>query len=291
MKSVTQKSFSLLELMFAVAIIVLLVMMMMKILDMTTLAIKGSRRILDANHRACFALDRLNLDLKKMVLRNDVQPFFTNGPLGEDRLRFLATIKAPEADRRVSLIAYRLLKDDRGLSSLQRGIRGYQWQDRGFMGLDEKGEPTDLMTLPQKINLREKDYEDLIEGVVQCAVCFQYKSDGKVHLYPPLAAILPGSTNQFASGNKFIQTTNIASIIVGLVLVDFKNTSEVSSENNQAFTSLFTLPPDGVTPQAHWQSNLVSSAFTEKKEAVLPGRIESSLRIYQRFFPIESLKD
>lgn len=268
------RSFTLLELMLAMTVTMIIVGILIIILDVTTLAIKGSRRILDSNQHACFAFDRMRFDLKKIVLRKDVQPFFTNAALGEEGLRFLSTIKGPHSDRSVSLIGYRLVSDKTGFPSLERGIHGYGWDDTGFMGLDSQGKPTDLIRLPEPLNLQENDYETLIGGVLQWSIAFQYKSDGKIYKSPPLTSNL-------------LESTNIASIIVGLALVDYKNTPPLNPEQYEALVSPFSHPPDGVTPQSHWQSNLTSTAFWQEIRNHVPQKISSSIHIYQRFFPIE----
>lgn len=273
------RCFTLVEMMVSIAIALVLMVFLSTMVQMVEKTLRSNREFAATTSQARLIFNRLDYDLKKMPKRKDMGYTMTNVDGETDFLRFVTQIQGPGGDRKVSLVGYRQMINADGVTELYRGIRGYQWEDVGFMGLNSSGLPPDLMRLPESLSLTDKDYDLLARGVLKVDLCFQYKNSGKLFRNPP--NIFNG-TNQVPGS---VAITNISSIVVGLVLMDNKGLALMTPEISEALVSRFTSPPEGVMPFSHWSTNLYQKNGELEKSLSKP--ILQSIRVYQRFFPLD----
>ncbi len=272
------RCFSLPELLIAIAITIGIAAIFGKIFDATSKTMRFGQQMIDSTAEARFVFERINTDLKNMICRSDTDYHMTNAGTGTDFFRFISQIGGPNGDRNISLIGYKIAPDENGFPVLFRGVHGYNWENVGYMGLDENGLPPSLLQLPTELNLKSEEYELLSKSVFHVAVCFQYKSDGKIHQNLPFVG---SGTNQF---QKMVQITNVASVIVGLAVIDVKSKEMLSLDQSLLLVSKFEDVPDGITPLSHWSTNL-EYQFPKFAEG-LPKIAAQSVRVYQRCYPL-----
>ncbi|MES2308558.1 MAG: prepilin-type N-terminal cleavage/methylation domain-containing protein [Verrucomicrobiota bacterium] len=277
----SRKSFSLTELMIAIAITSVLMFFFTQILGTVERTIKLSTQMIDSTSQARFVFDRIGLDLKSMPIRSDIDYHMTNAPMKEDFLRILSGIYGPEGNRPLSLIGYQIMTDENGIDGLYRGVRGYSWDTMGFMGFSSNQSAPSLLNLPEGLTLRDKDYEEIGSGIFRAEIAFQIKNTGKILRDPPFVT----STNRYSPA-RAIQITNIGSVIVTLATFDVKYKKMMNQELSDLLRSKFPIAPEGITPAAFWNTNL-EYHFPEFAEG-LPKPVAQSVRVFQRFYNIES---
>ncbi len=268
-----EKSFTLVELLVAMAITSVLVFLFVQMIDLVSRSIKLSSQMMDSNAKARFVFDRMAMDFERMPKRLDMGYVMTNAAPGNDFFRFVSRLKGPGGDRTVSLVGYKLMKDAKGYYGLYRGVHGYNWEDLGFMGLNESGQPPDLLNLNPAIAIRNDDYDLLVPDLFRVTVAFQCKNDGKIYRDPP----------QFSDGT--VQITNIASVVVGLAIMDSKTKGMMTLEQVDLLASKFVTPRDEVLPYQAWSTNL-EKGFPQFMEG-LPKPVAQSVHIYQNFYPLD----
>lgn len=251
---------------------------------MTSQAFQKNQQKQDATMQARFVFNRLKFDFDKMPKRMDLGYHMSNSAPETDCIRFVSTIPAYKGDRGVSLIGYRMAKDEEGYLTLCRGIHGYNWSDKGFMGLDLTGQPLNLLRLPTEISLQEKDYETLAPGVLRIALSFQTKNKGEFFTDPPTFSL---GTNQ---AQLSLQMTNLASVIVTLAVIDPKKRTLLTPEQFEKLSSQFKIPSSGSTPCLETPLTLWDRYLQEhfkELSAGIPKEIAQSILLYQRFYPME----
>ncbi|MES2308371.1 MAG: hypothetical protein V4507_05880 [Verrucomicrobiota bacterium] len=274
----SRRCFTLVELLVATAITLAIVFLFVKMIETVRRTVKLSNQLMDATAKTRFIFDRMAMDFKEMPKRMDIDYCMTNNVTGEDFMRIITRVKGPGGDRGVSLVGYKIEADEKGVYGLYRGIHGYHWKDVGFMGVNAQGFVPRLKSLLPELDLKQSDYELLASGIIKVAFAFQYKSDGKI--YQRLPYYYEG-TNYQAS---LVQITNIGSIVVGMAVMDLKETALLTRDVSDKLASKFTEVPEGVTPLPQWNTNIEEnfSAFAEG----LPKPVAQSVRVYQRFYPL-----
>ncbi len=273
------RSFTVVELLISVSIGILLSLLFLKTIDSTGQVIQRNRQSMSCAEEADFIFQRLKTDFQQMPKRLDIGYEMTNAGFGTDFIRIISEVKGYGGERKVSLVGYRLVRDQNGLITLQRGSRGYGWEDSGFMGIDRSGAPIRLGTLPPSLGLEDKGYDLLSSSIFKVSLAFQIKNNGQYSNSPPTLRL--GTNAAYSS----INITNIASIIVGVVAMDAKSTRLLTPEINERILEKFTEVPNGILPISHWGSNF-NADFPEFKKD-LPPEIARSVHIFQRIFPME----
>lgn len=271
--------FTLPELMVVMTIGIMISYFFVKMIDTVRKTVSKSNQQVDMTAKTRFVFDRISNDLKNMPRRTDMDYYMSNDDAEDDFLRFISQVRGVDSDRELSLVGYKIQKNSKGILGIYRGVHGYQWSDVGFMGISTNGIVPNLMHLSKGLDLKEKDYELLADGVLKVGLAFQYKNDGKIYKKPPFFYV--GTNNTILH----LQITNIASIVVGLVLVDLKKNPTLSEEVCEKLANKFTQPDDGVTPLPHWNTNYELNFSQFSKD--LPKPIAESIQIYQRFFQLD----
>lgn len=276
-----KKGFTLPELMVAMAITSLIGFLFIEIVQTITKTIKISRTPADAVQQAQYFFERLKIDLNQMPRRSDIGCYMASGVADSDRdfFRVISQVRGNGGDRGVSLVGYKLCEAEDCSMSLHRGVHGYNWSDSIFMSLDELGQPRDLCSLPTGSDLEDRDYEVLVPGVFRVALAYQCKNSGFISNAPPLYSL---GTNQ--PSRLSIQRTNIASVIVGIAMLDQKKLELLTPEQKKLLISRFTEVPEGVTPLSHWNTNIeyLIGALSEG----LAKEVVQSVRVFQQFYPL-----
>lgn len=276
------RCFTLVEIMVAISIGCVLMLLLTQMVNLVSATIRESRQKIDTHKKAALIMRIMQNDLKTIGRRRDMGHLFTNQPDVGDVMYFYALKNGPHSSRDISLIGYKLQEADNGTLEIARGIRGYQWNEVGFMGLNAKGVAPDPLNLPKNLGVQEADFETISDGILKFDLCFQYKSDGQIHRNPPI---------QYQDNNQtvsipMIQMTNLASLIVSFIMVDTRTSGQISEDQMLELKSRFSSPPEGITAQAHWNTNFLSGEFNKLKEG-MPLQAIQTIRVYQRFFSMD----
>ena len=274
------KSFTLIELMVAMAVSILISVFLLQSINSVSLLNKLGRQKLDANAEVRILFTRIADDLKMMPIRRDIGYHMGEVGIGKDFLRFLSHVNSHEGGRGLSLVGYQLKEDSSGNFGIYRGVHGYDWQDIGFMGFDFQNRPVSLMGLPSALNLKASDYELISGSIFRVAVAFQYKNTGALSPRPPRFEF--DNTPE----NTVIQMTNLASVVVCVATLDSNLRHLLTKESLALLMSdkKFSEIPEGALPYAYWSTNLEHSFKDFSSDIPLP--VAQSIRVYQRFFPM-----
>lgn len=292
--------FSLLELLVAMVLLVILGVVIAQITSSISRATRFSNQGVDAAAQARIAFDRIGMDLASSVLRPDVDfvASSTNSP-ADNLLAFIASI--PSADpagsssfqnRRVSFIAYKIgpSADNNDRQCLLRAANAVSWDDVGFMGLQSSNSPVPLVGGGSPLSLASVDFDVLAPAVIHAVIGFQLfpdnqpvtlqdstpvaRAQGQIVYSPPMTA----------PPNPRIDTSRIAALVVGLVVIDPERLRNLDATTISTLAGKFAgLPDPDQLPVAKWMQT--TSNLTDLPSSV-PLPVQQSVRLYQRFFPI-----
>ncbi len=274
-----ERSFTLPELLVAISITVLIALFLVKIIDIVSHSIHLNSQKISADDQARTVFDRMSIDFQRMPKRRDMGYHFTNANVGTDFFRFVSRVNGVDGDRGVSLVGYQLQKNSKGNYSLYRAAHGYSWEDYGFMGFGKNGAPPNLLNLSSRLSIHDDDYELLAKSVFQVGIAFQYKYGWGFSNVPPM------ETREDKTSIPFVSIADIASIIVGLAIIDPQFQNLMTEQESDLLFSKMSRIPESALPISHWNTNLIHH-FPEFREG-LPQSCARAVRVYQRFFPIE----
>lgn len=268
--------FTLIEMLVAVAVLMVVCVMVLQMVSNTQGAAGSSLRRLDADSQGQLALDRMFMDLSAAQIRRDLPYMVTNSADGSASLMFFTSANAASGARGVSLIGYRLAKDTgsgapmpTGRLCLQRASRGLDWSQAGFMGQKTNGTAVTVADLPTSLALNSTDYDVLAEGVIRLAVSCQ-RTDGTLQVDPPLANSAP-------------DLSQVSALVVTLVVIDARSQRLLTPQQVETIAAAFPAPVAGMSPAVAWSSIANSPANFPN----LPREAVKSIRVYQRFFPLQ----
>lgn len=323
LRSEKRGGFSLIEILVAIAVLTLLAVFLVQLTSAVQQTTRSNNRAVEAASQARLVFDRLAMDFAGLVRRSDVDFFAHDGTgtsLGYDTtnsLLFLSEVSSPGRDRILSLIAYRLAphpdnRDSAGVARLGLSRAGIPapWtktpSTTNFMGLKADGRPvrfassdtnfsSSLLPSPPS-GSNANSFDVLAPGVLQMAIGYQLRPDnqpvvlksgasltnaqGQVVYSPPVR----GTTGSPA--DRDIDLSRVASIVVGVVAIDLDSLSLLSAADANALSAQFapSALQNGQLPSEAWASTL-NTLFTSGPGS-LPAR--QALRIYQRFYPVNS---
>jgi prepilin-type N-terminal cleavage/methylation domain-containing protein len=169
--------FTLIELLVAMAVLSVVVLMITSLVNGVSSTTEGSHRRIDSDSGARVALDRLSLDLEKMLLRPDVNyAFYKN--TNNDSLSFYATVQGyGTPSRSLAVIEYSI---DSGYR-LQRGARtvaAADWKTPVFIpaALQQLNRAdiivSDTSDSEARTTLTSDDYQVLGEEIIRLEIAF-----------------------------------------------------------------------------------------------------------------------
>lgn len=178
------------EMLAAIAILLILVMLVSKFTGFAFNAISESKKRVDSQSKARAALNLIARDIESSIIRSDL-PSFTDGA-GHPTLAFytshLGLTDAADSVslyRPLSFVIYQTQENATGLASLRRGVISVKWARNesyptvgGTNTLAFQSE-SNLVPLIQTATSSPVAYQDLIDGVIRLEIGFLYK-DGSV---------------------------------------------------------------------------------------------------------------
>ncbi len=257
----------------------LLVLMLSTFLSSASLTINSTNKHLSADAQARMVLDRMQMDLTRMLKRNDVYFEFLKQP-GNDQLTFYSetpgffpTGTSSSNESNVSLVSYQFNSS----SQLQRLGQGCQWTDIAFS-------PSTSGTFTTG------DFHILSNSVFRLEIAFLEKvSDTSFQI----------TSTAPAPGSQAFQ--NCYGIMVAIAVLD-SNSQKLMSPSSystliaalpdytgtQTITLNSTSSPAAATTDpivSTWQTALNSSTFAQT--AGIPAVVAQQVRIYQRIIYLQ----
>jgi len=299
-------AFTLIELLVAFAVFLILIALVAQLVANARLLTNTSRWRLDADEQARFAFDRIGLDLANMVKRRDVDFLFQPAVhKGSDALYFFSGVPgiggAPSRVSGVSLVGYAIDDDYR----LIRLAKTREWSDLQTLSYDDAtGAPVGgILAAPV---LSDSDFHVLCQGVFRLDLYFLLK-DGTYAALPmrpantdstPLVGRKVDGTGRGlmvvgvdGSGSpvwRAIGWSDVAAVTVTLGVLDSSNHDFAGDLSGLA--AAFVKAPEVQAPGTTqvMPAKLWTLALQGGGGGDLPARVRSSVRIYQRTFPLDT---
>ncbi len=130
------RGFTLVEMLAAVAVLIILIFMVTSLMRSASVTISNSNDHLNADDQARLVLDRMQMDFARMLKRNDVYFQFTRDSAGNSKFTFYsetpgfnASGSTATTQSNLSLVTYQV---DPTTYRLERIGQGYQWTDMSF---------------------------------------------------------------------------------------------------------------------------------------------------------------
>lgn len=299
-------AFTLVELLVAMAVLVILVLLVSQLVNNASITTLNSRKHLDADSEARMVFDRMGYDFARMPKRTDLDYIFFSNQEGNDKMFFYS--EAPGYDTSVaalesttSLVGYRVNSS----LQLERLGKALTW-DGNASGVNPGGEvflsypagsntPDPSTTLdgvwpaiiggaPNYNGVDPNGYHVIADGVFRMEFCFQQK-DG--------AYVLPTQSHPTPAFNI---PSNVSAIVVALGILD--PTSRVIVSNSNGLVSALKAPQTGggaqnnpALPDTLPLSQLMAETWTAAintptfaQTTGIPKAAASQIRIYQRTF-------
>ena len=291
-------AFTLVELMVAMMIISILGVLTMSIISATDRSSSLSNRSVEASAQARLAFDRIGIDLRGLLKRQDVNFETAVVPVAStgDALRFVSMVTsagAAAADNRdVSVVTYRIQPnvDNASRPCLVRGAKAIRWADIGYLGVQANGLPS--ATFPTAyLPVYPADFDVLADGVIRMVIGFQLYPDnlpvtladgtslpvsyGDVVYSPPVRSDTGAVT--------YVDTSRISSIIVGLVTIDLTALRQADATQLQALAATFPMPDMNRLPVQSW-ANIANNVNLTPSS--VPLSVRQALRVFERAYPM-----
>jgi hypothetical protein len=272
----------------AISVLVLLVLLITQLVNSaTTVTTLGNKRN-DADSEARPLFERMALDFAQLIKRSDVSYYLKNAgtPMpGNDLVGFYSAVQGyyPTSPGPISVVAYRVNSDSSNPvahNCLERMGRGLDWNGASTTSVPVVFLPLTIQqtwpSVTSSSNYDETDpakrtYEIIGPQIFRFEYYYLEKTTGALVAYPPAWTSLSA-----------VEIKSASAIVVAIALIDPKSKALLS--NSQIATLGESLPDyvSGMGPGqllARWQSALDSVAN-------LPRSAISSVRLYERWFPI-----
>jgi prepilin-type N-terminal cleavage/methylation domain-containing protein len=306
--------FTLIELMVSLSVLVILGLLVAQIMIAASGSTKISSRQVDAASQARLVFDRIGLDLEALVKRPDADFQMGHGASGAPVLEFLSQVASADpaplpagfANRGISLVRYAMRKmaDNAGRLCLVRAGKAVGWNMPGFVGYKNTGTagnpeylfPVSFRDAGYPVTIEDSDEDILSPAALQIVVGVQLYPDnapvysqgaslpsvanarGQVVYQIPMREASPGA------GNGYADLERIASLVVGVVVVDLESLKLLDTAQVDALSAAFqALPQDGDLPLDAW---MAASQDLSHLPSTLPPPARQAVRLYQRIYPI-----
>jgi len=304
------RGFTIIELLTAMALMVLLLLVVSQIMNNTGAVTSSSRRHIDADAEARMIFDRMSRDFSRMVKQNDVD-YLVVKKAGSDSIFFYSEApgfsSAVSTDQTgVSLVGYRI----NGSFQLERLGKGLTWDGTDSMVFltfaNPRVSPTpapaagstlsDAFASQVAANSTDADYHVLGENVFRLEICFLLKprlqSSGT-----PLPAVYsntPYDSRVNHTSLTGIGLQDVQAIVVTLAILD-ETSKKILPVNASLAGAASALPDPGdadlgattpVLPAQRWRGIVESPSFSQS--AGLPQAATGHVRVYQRVFELNT---
>ena len=296
------RGFSLIELLVAITILAVIVVVVAQIFSASSSAISSSNKGVNALDASQAVFQQLDLDISRMVLRNDVDYAFVKsdaggaGDPGNDSISFYA--EAPglsEAGgggtppRPLSVVAYQVVQDSlTELLELQYGALQIDWTSTG----SHPFVPTSPLSTSQLLTTLDTpapntlptvtSFVNLAPEVIRMEICFQLASDPVTSDSPP--HLLTKTVPAYGSATSIpFPIHNLAGIFVGLVVIDPKSRLLLPKGADLKVAQLF---PDAVDNQDILSLWTPYNTASNLEAAGVPPQAVEGIHVYQKYFPL-----
>jgi len=320
----SRQSFTLVEMVTAIAILALLLTLLFGMLDSASRLVDSAEKGGDSAIQAKQVLDRIGLDIAGMVNRPDVDQFYYQLPGENDKMFFYSealgySSASATTTNSVSLVGYRI-ENNPNLTPSQPVL---QRLALGLLLAPTAQSTTPVMqflTFPASTQVipityssatagaisgatwtsivgttgdadngaSPQYYDEISSEVFRMEICFQDQS-GKFSMAPPFVNNNPTATTI---------TNSASAIIVAIAVLDNKSRQLISTP--AAWTALQKALPDLASPIAVsgtsgqpvlmdslWNSALTAPATIQSlKGAGVPASVTAQVRVYQRYYPL-----
>lgn len=282
-------AFTLMEVLVAMAVLLLLVVLVAGIVQSGNLLITGNRKNLNADATAREIFSRFSQDINQMAIRPDLDVLISSN---NHVLFFFSEAPGfhagnnPAEFNSLTLVGYRINTQ----AQLERLGKGMTWTNLPYLTYSTNAPapestplaastiagawPSTVGSAPAYSDGVDDDYHPLSDGVFGMFYCFQ-KTDGTYALTPP--------------GNAQIgRLAGVNAIVLTLAILD-GDTRKIINDTTQLITSL-PIPTQADLdnqrlPADLWQEAVNHSA-AYAQAAGIPAAAAARVRIYQRTFPL-----
>ena len=262
-------SFTLVELLVAVAVLALLLVFAAQLVSMASHTTLADSRKIDALAQARLALDRFGLDWSAHIARGDVDVSFVKNA-GNDEIAFATQMPSPDGTRSVALVDYRVNAvgtPGNNAYRLERGLYGYSWAGGNSFAFP-------LSQASYSSLLAAANYQTLAPGVFRLEVCLLVKAatNGASGYWWPAGTTVASLTSP----------TNVAAVIVAVAALD-DSTRKLVDDTHLARLAGALADVSGADPVATWQAALSRPQdITNSTGVSLP--VAQAVRVYERYF-------
>lgn len=250
----TKKGFSLLEMLVAMAVLILLVTLLSMTLSQTSLAVFNTRDRSEIEARAGLVFSIFGRDFNQSILSvRDISP--AEKKPGNDTVSFYTKRRGYTGDRPLSAVTYEVLDGE-----LRRGAVGQKFGVSSDVAGREILRIDPLAPIPKPVT---EDNQVVASGVVRMEVGY-----------------IDSSSSEASFVVNWPGTAKVTSVLVTLVMVEGEGRVSLDSTQLAALEEFFPDASDGEPPLAGWQ------ALAQNTDGSLPTAIHRSLRVYQRLFAL-----
>ena len=246
------KAFSLLELLVAMAVLVVLGLIVIGITDSTLQVTSLSHRRISADAGARQILDRIGSDFDLSLQRADL-PDLIDKRAGNDAITFFAQTTGYDGDRGISEIGYAVTDD-----VLLRGVLGTSWTN------NPTSDKLNFNTTTASV-IPSENYEIVASDVFRFEVAF-LMADG---------SLVP-KVDQFVAGTNAAAKDTVRALVVGVVALDGQARKTLPGQDVSQLSALY---PDAIAGQ-----DLLERWGNIQLPDTLPAPVRTSTRVYQRYF-------
>lgn len=313
--------FTLVEVLAAVAVLVILGIIIAQVLATTSSVTRQSDKLVDTSSQARLVFGCLGEDLSALVKRADVPFSAQNAAIGPNNLLlFFSGVPSVGSDRSLSIVSYQVAPPTRGNADasntqrpcLIRAGKAVTWAATttaatAYFGLDPTGLPVSFSGTPTPVPTallpQTSDFDVLSIGVIRLIVGFQLYPDnqpatlvdgtpvanatGQVVYSPPTRTVYPyGST---ANSVSVIDASRISAVVIGIVVIDLNSLKLLSAAQVVNLGNAFPIPSDtsNALPVAAWGPTAASTTLLAAASGgSIPLPALQSLRVFQRFYPV-----
>ncbi|MEI6337849.1 MAG: prepilin-type N-terminal cleavage/methylation domain-containing protein, partial [Verrucomicrobiota bacterium] len=289
---VTRDGFTVLELLVSMAVLTLLLLLVMQLINSTSILTGNSNKRMAADSQARLLLDRMAQDFGKIVKRTDVDYFFQTNA-GNDQMAFYSettgyypsgvTGNTPKSG--VSLVGYRVNSNFQlerlskslvwnGVTGSTTGAGGLTTSDIAMVFLPK----TLTASWPKIADGSDDNYQVIADQVFRLEFQFLLKSytDPTGGTQPATLSLVPWDTRRSHTAPNGLG--DVSAIVVTLALLDTTSRKVVQASQYPGMIS--ALPDAGGTTSA-LQAWTDSGYLTASN---IPPQAAAQIRLYQRYF-------
>lgn len=249
-------AFTLVELLVAMTILTMLMLVVGKIIGMTSQSAAINSKRLDGMGQVRMALDWMGSDIAARVKRSDVgHGCIKVGGNGNDLLGFYSEVDAYSGGRKIAAVGYRIQEPNpaptRGQPfQLERGVEGTDWALAGGVRFSQAFPVID-----------NADYEVLADSILRIEFCY-LKTDGTL------------------SNSAAADLSDVSAIVVALAVLDSSTRKLTTAGELDLLSKALPDSTDGQDPISAWHAAYAGANFA----AGVPRVAVQELRFAQRYF-------